>query len=167
MKVKVDITNYGRESSSSMIECENEAIMGASLDIDLGKKPEKGTYDFDIKDRDNRLIYRVSLTLSASAECALRNGRLQPSLAFRPSGTGTSEFHVPQKFKSKEQKSRFRKLIKAFRFCESSGEVRLCDMAALIKVSTKTVKRHIREFPETLTCSNGVVTRVQEVKDDE
>lgn len=164
MKVKVDITNYGRESSSSMIECENEAIRGASLDIDLGKKPATGTYDFDIKDRDNRLIYRVSLTLSASAECALQNGRLQPSLAFRPSGTGTSEFHVPQKFKSKEQKSRFRKLIKAFRFCESSGEVRLCDMAALIKVSTKTVKRYVREFSDEFSLKKNVVTRLKGVE---
>ncbi len=167
MKIKIDMTNKGGGLNLSSIKPESEEIGTISLDMDFGENPEAGTYDFDIRDRDNRLIYRVSLTLSASAECALRNGRLQPSLAFRPSGTGTSEFFVPLNFKSKKQKSRYRKLIRAFCQCEAWGEVRVCDLAVILRVSRKTVKRHIREFPETLTCFNGIVTRVQEAKDND
>ncbi len=163
MKIRIEITaDKGREILSPVPDVSASKIEHISLDTDFGENPESGTYDISLMDRDNRLIYRVSLTLSASAECALRNERLQSSLAFRPYGTGTSEISDSETCNSRKQRDKYRSLIRAFQKCETDGKVRVADMAELMRVSRRTLKRYVAEFPETFMREYGVVTMIRE-----
>ena len=163
MKTRIEIAaDRERETLSSVSGVSASGIEHILMDIDFGENPGPGTYDIGLMDRDNRLIYRVSLTLPASAECALRNERLQPSLAFRPYGTGTSEISDSETYKTRKQRNKYRSLIRAFQKCETDGKARVSDMAELMRVSRRTTKRYVEEFPETFIRENGVVTRVRE-----
>lgn len=131
-----------------------KAQYNISLALDLRQIRNPGTYELDTFDEKTSTAFHVTLNYSSV-----------PYTAHKRESLEDMQQRIEAR-KAADKAMRLQKLTKAYEKTAKHGRASLSEMAEIVRVSTKSIRRYVREFSGEYKLKASVVTRRMEVENE-